>query len=116
MGVDHGGGHIRVAQQFLHRANVRTGFQQVRGEAMTQRVRMHGLGDAGGPRRLLDRALDGARIDVVPAVGAGPVAGLVVRAGEHPLPRQFASGARIFAADRVRKFNIGPAIVGSVFA
>lgn len=33
VGVDHGGGHVRVAQQFLPRANAITAHQQMRGAA-----------------------------------------------------------------------------------
>src|SRR5690606_26409767 len=37
--VDLGGGHVLVAQQLLHRADVGAGLQQVRGETMAQGVR-----------------------------------------------------------------------------
>lgn len=43
MGIDLRGGHILVAQQFLHRADIVTGFEQVRGEGMAQRVTGAGL-------------------------------------------------------------------------
>jgi methionyl-tRNA synthetase len=34
MGVDHGGAHIGMAQQFLHGADVVARLQQMRGERM----------------------------------------------------------------------------------
>ncbi len=34
MRIDHGGGHIRVPEQFLNRADVTTLFQQVCGEGV----------------------------------------------------------------------------------
>ena len=39
MRVDHRGGHIAVAQQFLHRANVVARLQHVRGKGVTQHMR-----------------------------------------------------------------------------
>ena len=36
-----------VAEQFLNRADVRTALQQVRCEAVSQRVRADALGDSG---------------------------------------------------------------------
>jgi len=36
MGVDHGGAHIGMAQQLLHRANVVARLQQMRGKRMAQ--------------------------------------------------------------------------------
>ena len=48
MGIDHGGTHAGMPQQFLHRANVLTRFQQVGGKGMAERVGAGGLGD---PRR-----------------------------------------------------------------
>ena len=41
MGVDHGGLHIAVAQQFLHGADIVAIFQQVRRETAPERVRAH---------------------------------------------------------------------------
>jgi len=34
MGIDHGGGDIRMSQQFLHRAYIVMGLQQMRGKGM----------------------------------------------------------------------------------
>lgn len=45
MGVDHGGAHVRVPQQFLHRADVRARLQQMRREGMAQGVHGDGLGN-----------------------------------------------------------------------
>ncbi len=35
MGVDHGGFHVRVAEQLLHGANVLACLQKMRGKGMT---------------------------------------------------------------------------------
>ena len=34
MGINHGDGHIHMPQQFLHRADILTDFEQMRGEDM----------------------------------------------------------------------------------
>ena len=47
VGVELGGGHVLVAEQFLHRADVGAGLEQVGGKAMAQRVRSQRLVDAG---------------------------------------------------------------------
>ena len=65
MGVYLGGRDIGVSEQFLHRAQVGTGFQQVSGERMTQNVRRQFL-----PQRLqldqpVEAALDAACRDTV---------------------------------------------------
>jgi hypothetical protein len=38
MGVDHAGGHVAVAQEFLHAATVAPAFAQMGGERMAQRM------------------------------------------------------------------------------
>ena len=42
VGVDLGGGQVRVAEQFLHAAQVGARIQQVGGIAVAQLVRRHG--------------------------------------------------------------------------
>ena len=44
------GFQVGVTEQDLNRAQIRSGFEQVRGKGMPQRVRMHWFGDAGGLR------------------------------------------------------------------
>lgn len=39
VGVDLGGANIGVPEQFLHRAQIRAGFEQVGGEGVAQHVR-----------------------------------------------------------------------------
>ena len=63
--------HVRVAEQFLHRADVVATFEQVRGEGMAQRVRRYRLDDARRARRLLDGALHALLVDMVAAHRAG---------------------------------------------
>ncbi len=64
--VDLRGGQRLVAEQFLHAAQVRAVVQQVRGEAVPQRVRADGRIEAGFARylsslRRTERVLTGGR-------------------------------------------------------
>jgi hypothetical protein len=63
MGVDHGGGDIRVAQQFLHRADIRTACQQMSGKGVAQGVGGDPLGKAGLLGRLADSRVGWAKAD-----------------------------------------------------
>jgi hypothetical protein len=37
MGIDHGGLHVSMPEQFLHGPNIVAGFQQLRGERVAAR-------------------------------------------------------------------------------
>ena len=56
--VDHRRLHARVAEQFLHRADVVAGLQEMRRERVTKDVRRDGLVDCRAERRIPHRALD----------------------------------------------------------
>jgi len=43
MGIDHGGAHILVSEQLLHRADVISPFEQMSGKAVTQVWQLTGL-------------------------------------------------------------------------
>ena len=47
MGINLGCGQGTVSEQFLHRTQIRTVIQHVRGKGMAQGVRMEWFGDAG---------------------------------------------------------------------
>ena len=57
MGVDHGRAHVLVAEQFLYRADVVAGLQEMGGEGMAEGMSGCGFGDAGGADGVLDRPL-----------------------------------------------------------
>ena len=65
MGVNHGRAHIGMAQQLLHRANVITRLQQMRGKRMAQHMGRDGLIDIGQPSRLPHGALHGFGVHMV---------------------------------------------------
>ena len=58
MGVNHGSRDIRVAKQFLYRADIRSPGQQVGGEGVAQGMGGNPLGKVGRPGRFADRALE----------------------------------------------------------
>jgi len=51
MGVDHGGGDIRMPQKLLHRADVVACFEQVGGKGVAQGMATYLLGDTGPQSR-----------------------------------------------------------------
>lgn len=80
MGVDHGGAHVRVAQQFLHRADVGATLQEVGGETVAQRVRAGRLGHARMAQGFRESAAEGLQVQVVLAQAApAPWRGSVLR-------------------------------------
>ena len=58
MRVDHGRLDVGVTEQFLHIADVGTGFEEVCGERVTQHVRRDAFENAGITRGLLHGILD----------------------------------------------------------
>lgn len=65
MRVDHRRRDIRVAQQFLHCANIVSTFQQVGGKGMAKRVRSRRLGDPRCRHRLLHRPLQQLLVEMM---------------------------------------------------
>ena len=63
--INHRSRNIRVAQQFLHRANIVTIAQHMGRETMAQRMRRRGLVDTGMQRRLLDCALQSLLVQMM---------------------------------------------------
>lgn len=59
MGIDLRGLHIRMAEQFLHRADVLPGFEQMRGKRMAKGMRRSGLIDTNPTYCITNRALNG---------------------------------------------------------
>ena len=60
-----------MAQQFLYRADVVTGFEEVSCKTVTQGVRRRGLDDAGLVQRLSHRALQILLVGVMASHEAG---------------------------------------------
>lgn len=47
MGINHGGAHVLMSEQFLNGSDIVAPFDQVRGKTMPQRVRRRRLGYSG---------------------------------------------------------------------
>jgi len=93
-----------MTEELLYGADIIPGFQEVRGEAMAQRVRPNRLRDPRLPRRRPDRLLQGGFVQVMPAryraparVGANP------GRREDPLPAPFTVRIRVFPSQRIRQ-------------
>src|SRR5687768_17850570 len=70
-GVERGGLELGVPEQDLDDADVDVLFQQMRGEAMPERVRGHALGDPGLLRGRMEGAVELARGEGVDRVWPG---------------------------------------------
>src|SRR5689334_14360858 len=70
MRVDHCGRDILVSEQLLDRADILSGFEQMRRERVTQGMACCRLVYAGAFARKLDCALNRRLIDVMPAHAA----------------------------------------------
>ena len=104
--VDHRRAHLAVAEQFLHRADVGARLQQVRGEAVTQRVRRYVLLDAGQGSGAPQCARQPLLEQVVAPLDAG---GSTARArrGEDPVPGPRLAGTRVFRRQCVGQEDAG---------
>ena len=109
--VNHGRAHIGVAQQFLNRANVVPGLQQMGGKRMTQHMRAHRLGDGRQPGRLAHRALHRfgvnmmAPLELLPRDRVGARIDGAHRRRKDKLPRPTPVCFRIFDRQRMRQMD-----------
>ncbi len=101
MGVDHGRLHILVAEEFLHGPDVVARFQQMRGEAVPERVAGGMLWDPGLAHRGLHGPLDEGLIDMMAALLAGGRIPPALLLGKDPLPAPRGSRIRILPRQRV---------------
>ena len=104
MRVDHCRTHVGVSKKFLNGAQVIAVFQQVRGEAVAQRVVASVLRDAGQADGALHRPLHAVRRGVMKSEGVVLTwIGGEVRRREDVLPRPFPRRLRVLACQRIRK-------------
>src|SRR5690606_6840734 len=106
MGVDHGGLHVRVAEQLLNSANVLTCLQQMCGKGMAYRMWCRMLDQTSTPRRLTHRPLDGFLMQVM-AINAVPARILrAIARRENELPSPLLHRIRILARQRERQISL----------
>ena len=117
MGVDHGRADIRMTQQFLHRADVDPGLQQMSGKGVAQGVRCGRLGYSRFLHAALEGTLEGLILQVVPAALALPLRPRRRRPwverdgglGKDPEPGPGVGRSRVLAGQRVRQMHPGQA-------
>jgi hypothetical protein len=98
VGIDLGGLHVRMAQQFLENADVHPVLQHVGGEAVTQGVAAGLLVDPGLLRGPLHRLLQAGFMHMMAHLpGRTRVEG-PLPCREHPLPAGLPQGLGVFLA------------------
>ncbi len=111
VGVDHRSFHVLMPEEFLHRADVVAGFQEMSGEGMAEGVGGDVFIDPCQFGRLPDRSLHGAFVEMVTACDAG--AGVFGGAfgGKDVLPDPLAVGVGVLLFERVGEIDSAVAIV-----
>src|SRR6266545_3524099 len=103
MGVDHGGGHVLVAQKLLDGADVVALTDQLSGKGMAQTVGRCRLGDTGAPHCLRHRLLHHGLVQVMSLPDAAASVRVVGGSRENVLPGPLAVGAAVLACQGVRQ-------------
>ena len=96
MGVDLGGFHVAVAEEFLDGADIVAVFDEVGREGVAKGVAAYPFGDAGFEDGLVDGALEDRFVHMVAALGAGLGVAPAALLREHPLPGPFGSAVGVF--------------------
>src|SRR5262245_59905429 len=102
MGVDHRCTHVLVSQEFLHGTDIVAIFQQMRGEAMTERVTAAVFRDTSPLESLFDGGLHNGFRDMVSAFHPGAWVHRAFCGGKDILPDPGAAGLGIFAVKSIR--------------
>ena len=103
--VHHRRGHISMAQEFLHSADIVTVFEQVGGEGVAERVAGGPLGDTGGQHSVLHGTLEDRFMQVMAATLAGHLVHVGARGWEDPLPSPLTTRVGILAREGPRQLN-----------
>lgn len=107
--VDHRGADVLVAEQGLNGAEVGAGFEQVRREAVAERVTGGALVDRGGRGGVANGLLQGGVVQVVEDGAPGRGVGAGARRGEEVLPREARRGAGKLEAKGVGEIYLAAA-------
>lgn len=105
VGIDLGGFDVLVTKKLLDGADIITGFEEMGGEGVTERVATGGLGDAAGFDGGVDRALEVGVVGVVAAGEAGARVEAEFGGGKDILPAPFFIGVGIFTLEGVGEVN-----------
>jgi hypothetical protein len=107
--VDHRRADVLVPEQALDGADVRSGFEEVRGEAVAERVTGRALVEGGGRGGVANGLLQGRLVEVVEHQPPGRRVRAGARCREEVLPREARRGARHLRAERVGKVDLAAA-------
>jgi hypothetical protein len=110
MGINHGGVHILVPQEFLDGSDVVPAFEQMGRKRMPKGVAGNSFRDPGAKNGFPDGFLEYRFIQM--AAVKAPVGGVrkLPVSREHPLPAPLPLRPWVFPCDRSRKFNISPSV------
>ena len=100
-GVEHRRRRVAVAEQLLDGADVVAALQQVRGEAVPERVRTDRLVDAGGTGARMHGLLQDRFVQMVAATHAGARVERQFRGRKYPLPAPLGGGIRVLPGQRI---------------
>ena len=92
MGINHRRRHVLVTEKFLHRANIVTIFQQVRGKRVPEGMAGDAFGQPGTARGLRHGSANGRFMRVVPLPNAAPRVHRQVARWEHVPPAPLGVG------------------------
>ena len=106
VGVDHRRGYVGVTQEFLHRTNVVTAFEQMRRERVTQRVSGDSLANAGSERSAPHSALNAGLMNVMPANLPGPRIDRQLSRWKQVLPTNLLRRMRKLTRERIGKEHL----------
>ena len=104
--VDHRGADVLVAEQGLDGADVRSGFEEVRGEAVAERVTGRAPVEGGRRGGVADGLLQRGLVEVMEHQSTGRKVGAGARRGEEVLPREARRGARHLRTERVGEVDL----------
>src|SRR5712671_149913 len=103
MGIDHGGLHVLMPEQFLHGPNIVSGFQQMRrkrvAEGMTGDVFVDSGQACGGAHGFLQTTF----IQVMATLGTRAGVHRTALSWKHVLPAPLTVGVGIFALQGIRE-------------
>ena len=107
MGVNHGGPHITMSQEFLNRPNVIIPLEQMTGKAVAKCMGAGTLANPGSVYCLFYRLLDMRFMQMVPPVFPGRVLPGQLAGREKPLPDKLSGRVFIFSLQCVHQKNTG---------
>jgi len=111
MQVDHGGLNILVAQQFLNRSDVGTGFEEMSRKAVAQRMRNRVLRQTDPINSLLEEIGEIVVTHMMPPRFTAARIDRQALRWENPLPSKLATLVGIFSLECMRQIHFAESAV-----